>query len=116
MRDDDEDDVGFKKTPRHTRFRKGQSGNPNGRPKGRKNYRTRFLEIINEKVTVNQNGRRRKLPKFDVAVRQAINQAVTGDPRGMKMLLELYRQFGRDSDDDDKQVFHITMDEEELKF
>jgi hypothetical protein len=40
---------------------------------------------------------------------------VTGDPRGMKMLLELYRQFVRDSDDE-KQVFHITMDEDELKF
>jgi hypothetical protein len=33
----------------------------------------------------------------------------------MKMLLELYRQFVRDSDDE-KQVFHITMDEDELKF
>jgi|SRR5580692_8857350 hypothetical protein len=115
MRDDEKAGVGFKKTPRHTRFRKGQSGNPKGRPKGRKNYRTRFLEIIDEKVTVNENGRRRKLPKFDVAVRQATNQAVTGDPRGMKMLLELYRQFVRDSDDE-KQVFHITMDEDELKF
>ena len=66
-------------------------------------------------LAVNDNGRRGKLPKFDVAVRQAINKAVTGDPRGMKMLLELYRQFVRDSDDD-KQVFHITMTEEELKF
>jgi hypothetical protein len=113
---DKNDDVGFKKTPRHTRFRKGQSGNPKGRPKGRKNYRTQFLEIAGEKITVNDNGRRRKLSKFEVVVRRAIDKAMTGDPRSMKLIFELYRQFGRDSDDDDKQVFHITMDEDELKF
>jgi hypothetical protein len=113
---DENGDVGFKKTPRHTRFPKGQSGNPKGRPKGRKNYRTRFLEIINEKVTVNENGRRRKLPKFDVAVRQAINKAVSGDERGMKMLLELYRQFVRDSDDDKQRPIIMVITEEEAKF
>ena len=100
---------------RDTRFRKGQCGNPKGRPKGSKNYRTRFLEIINEKVIVNENGRRRKLPKFDVAVRQAINKAVKGDDRGMKMLLELYRQFVRDGDHD-KQPINIIISEEEAKY
>jgi Family of unknown function (DUF5681) len=115
MKDDKNDRVGFKKTPRHTRFRSGTSGNPKGRPKGRKNYRTRFFEIINEKITVNENGRRRQLPKFDIAVRQAVNKAMTGDPRGMKMLLELYRQFAGDSAHD-KQPINIVLSKEELEF
>jgi hypothetical protein len=33
-------DVGFKKLPRHTRFKKGQSGNPRGKAKGRKDLKT----------------------------------------------------------------------------
>ena len=34
------DEVGFKKPPVHSRFRKGCSGNSKGRPKGTKNLRT----------------------------------------------------------------------------
>ena len=31
-----DDEVGYRKPPRRTRFRKGQSGNPRGRPSGAK--------------------------------------------------------------------------------
>ena len=98
MSDQEEWQVGYRKPPQQSRFKKGQSGNPRGRPKGRKNYRDRFHDIINEKVVVNENGLRRKLPKFDVAVRQAINKAAGGDYRSIRMLLELYRHFSRDGD------------------
>jgi Family of unknown function (DUF5681) len=40
-RDKDGDyEVGYGKLPRHTRFVKGQSGNPRGRPPGAKNLKT----------------------------------------------------------------------------
>ncbi len=32
--------VGYKKPPLHSRFKKGQSGNPRGRPRGSKNFST----------------------------------------------------------------------------
>jgi ParB-like nuclease domain/Family of unknown function (DUF5681) len=45
-------DVGYCNPPRETRFKKGTSGNPKGRPKGSKNFATSFFELGREKVTV----------------------------------------------------------------
>jgi hypothetical protein len=41
-------EVGYGKPPRDTRFPKGQSGNPRGRPSGAKNLKTLLSEALNE--------------------------------------------------------------------
>ncbi len=45
-------EVGFGKPPKATQFRKGESGNPRGRPKGRRNLATELHAALNETVTV----------------------------------------------------------------
>ena len=39
-------DVGFAKTPMHSRYKPGQSGNPKGRPRGSKNKDTILREVL----------------------------------------------------------------------
>ena len=56
-------EVGYGKPPPHTRFAKGQSGNPRGRPCGAKNFTTLLEEALDEAVTVTENGGRRKVSK-----------------------------------------------------
>src|SRR5215204_1766862 len=52
-------DVGYKKPPVHTRFRKGRSGNPRGRPKGSANYLTTLRRVLAQKVTITELGNTR---------------------------------------------------------
>ena len=67
--------VGYGKPPGHTRFGKGRSGNPKGRPSGAKNLTTLFHEALNETVIVAENGGRRKISKRQAIVKQIVNKA-----------------------------------------
>ena len=86
--------VGYGKLPRHTRFEKGRSGNPKGRPSGAKNLSTLFIEALNESVIVAENGERRKISKRQAIVKQIVNKAAKGDWRCTKLLLELPQETG----------------------
>ena len=79
--------VGYGKPPLHTRFGKGQSGNPRGRPRGARNTRTILEEALNKKVTVNDAGRRRTMSRKQVLIYQLLNKAAAGDMRAMSTVL-----------------------------
>ena len=94
MRPDDNErdyEVGYGKPPRHTRFRKGQSGNPRGRPKESKNLATLLKEALNEHVIVAENGGRRKITMREAIIKQLVKRSATADLRATKILLDLVR-------------------------
>ena len=82
-------DVGYGKPPVHTRFRKGQSGNPNGRGKGTKNFATIFIAAMSQSVTINENGKRKKISKLAAAVTQLANDAARGDKKAIQLAFGL---------------------------
>ncbi len=85
-------DIGYRKPPRHTRFKKGQSGNPRGRDKGRESYRTEFLKELGERVTVTENGRRRMLSKQTLTIKRMVADAIKGDAKARDQILRLISQ------------------------
>jgi hypothetical protein len=84
-------EVGYGKPPHHTRFKKGQSGNPRGRPKGSKNLPTLLSEALNEPVVVAENSRRRKITMRQAIIKQLVKRSATADLRAMKILLDMVR-------------------------
>ena len=82
-------EVGYGKPPRHTRFKKGQSGNPRGRPPGAKNLPTLLSEALNERVIVTDNGGQRSITKRQAIITQLVNRSATADLRAIKILLDI---------------------------
>lgn len=84
--------VGYRRPPTHSRFKKGQSGNPRGKAKGRKNFKTELLEELSERVTVTENGRQRVLPMQTVFLKRLMADAVNGDAKARDQLIKLIGQ------------------------
>ncbi len=79
---------GRRKPPAHSQFKPGQSGNPRGRPPGSKNLATLIENELNRTVPVHENGKKRKVSKRELVVKQAVNKAAAGDPRTLLQLLK----------------------------
>jgi hypothetical protein len=60
--------VGKGRPPLHTRFRKGRSGNPGGRPRGAKGFTTLLFERLDRRVERRaEDGARHKVSKRELA-------------------------------------------------
>jgi Family of unknown function (DUF5681) len=95
-RDDEGDyEVGYGKPPRHTRFKRGQSGNPRGRPPGAKNLSTLLNEAPNEPVVVTENGGRKRISKRQASLKQLVNEAAKGNWRALKLLVDILQDIER---------------------
>jgi ribosomal protein L17 len=74
--------------PLHTRFQKGQSGNPGGRSQKKLHA---LLDALSEQVFVAIDGERRKITKREAVVHQLVNKSATADLRATRMLFEMLK-------------------------
>lgn len=132
------DDVGYKKPPKKNRFRKGVSGNPNGRPKanGGDEHRSIALmkairEFADQRVEVNEHGRRKKVSLRHLLIKKCAHNALSvGDAKSLDQLLKwvekadraafegrsgeplrIIIEGGLPDDDQPKQIREIEVDE-----
>jgi hypothetical protein len=82
-------EVGFGKPPKQSRFQKGASGNPKGRPKGKRNLVTVLQRTLQETVVIKENGMRRTVTKLEAAIKQLVDKAASGDLAALRHLTAL---------------------------
>jgi hypothetical protein len=92
-------EVGYGKPPRHAGFHKGRSGNPKGRPKGSKNLATLLTEALDEKVQVTEDGKRRRVTKRELVIKQLVNKSASADLRAIKQLTDIVERAERRAGD-----------------
>src|SRR5690242_8562225 len=89
MTDNNGYSVGYKKPPIHSRFAKGRSGNPRGRPRGSVGLKTDIVAELSERLPVTERGKQRTLTKQRIVVKALANKAITGDVRASAKLLDM---------------------------
>jgi hypothetical protein len=89
----DDYEIGFGKPPAKTQFKKGTSGNPNGRPRGSMSISSILAKTGREIVPVTIGGKTRFMIKLEAACTQLTNQAASGDQKAIRDLLAAHRQF-----------------------
>jgi hypothetical protein len=85
----DEQPVGYGNPPKGSRFKKGQSGNRRGRPKGSKNLKTDLTEELQTEIKVREGSRAIKISKQRAIVKTLIAKTLAGDGRAATTLTSL---------------------------
>jgi hypothetical protein len=85
--------VGYRHPPVQTRFQKGRSGNPKGRPKGSWSGKDLLQKALAVPLTVTENGVMRKLPQRDILFRSLLAKAIKGETKSLAMVLKLIEKW-----------------------
>ena len=89
-------EVGYKKPPRHSRFKLGNRANPHGR--GKRKVRTE-AEIVNEVMTgpieFREGSTSKRAPRIEVLIKSYCAAALRGDVSAAEALLKIRANFER---------------------
>ena len=87
--------VGYKKPPKKNQFKKGKSGNPKGRPKKSEylHFGDLCIDMMNEKVTVTENGTKKEILKKEAFVRALFNHCLSGKAAHAKLIMDMLHKY-----------------------
>jgi hypothetical protein len=99
------DKVGYGNPPTSGQFKKGQSGNPKGRPKKRttveseREMRAVFMEAANTLVTTTVGGKKTRIPALQALFYKIISRALEGHGPSVRIVLDLAQKFMADHEE-----------------
>jgi hypothetical protein len=100
MADDSEDDkTGYGHPPKHSRFQKGRSGNPKGRPKGGSSFKADLLAALQQKVPFIENGKQHTITTQKAVLASLTAAALQNDIKAVNVLLACIKYFGADPEE-----------------
>lgn len=99
---------GYSKPPLATRFKKGQSGNPRGRPKNR-HKSIPYDAVLGQMVTIREDGRERRLTAAEAFMLQLTQKGLAGDSIAARYSLDAIENARSERGDDIKHIDTIIL-------
>jgi Family of unknown function (DUF5681) len=87
--------VGYARPPRSTRFQKGRSGNPAGRPRPVCDLTAVVSAALYMTSIIIEDGRRRRATKREAIAAQLVDQSAQADLRATKLLIDILDKIER---------------------
>jgi Family of unknown function (DUF5681) len=85
-----EDDVGYGRPPKHSRFKPGNNANPRGRPKRKPAEIAEIIDNVSDgKAEYRERGRTKKATRRELTIRSHVRRALDGNLRSMEAILTL---------------------------
>jgi hypothetical protein len=91
--------VGYGKPPRSTRFKPGQSGNPNGRARKSTTFDDDIEKELRTFIVIRENGKQKRITKRQAIAKQHVNRALQGDIKSTALLFQKRQQNRSDQQD-----------------
>jgi hypothetical protein len=82
--------IGYRNPPFASRFRKGQSGNPKGRPRGRRRALP-YEAVLGQEVIIRDNGRERRVTADEAFLLQLTKRGLDGDIAAARAVIDAIR-------------------------
>lgn len=76
----------MKTPPNKGQFKKGVSGNPHGRPRGKPSLSAELKKILAEKTVIKEDGKTRTTTNLEVVARGLIEKAKSRDVPALRLL------------------------------
>ncbi len=93
MSSDDHDvgyEVGYKKAPKHTQWKKGQSGNPSGKKKKDEAIADKLRKVLKQEIILNQNGSPVAMQHEEAMIHALVRKVINkGDTSAFKALIDV---------------------------
>ena len=88
-------EIGYRRPPTSSQFKKGSSGNPKGRPKGATNFITLLERELAQKIVVTENGKKKAITRMQAMVKRLVSGALQGDAKQLMAMVEILRRLER---------------------
>jgi uncharacterized protein DUF5681 len=108
----DSEAIGYKRPPARHQFQAGQTGNPHGRPKGARNFKSDLRDELGEMISFREGDHQVSISKQRALIKRLVTSAIGGDPRSIATLVSFCaRAFvdddeDRQSDPEDQEIMH----------